>query len=194
MIVTRNRLVQSVTSAALAGFVLAATAWSASAKPIEKARFHDGDSFVINNLCGDLQVGFEFHDDGSFVLRPTGPTGLPRYTASHHGGASYTNLATDKSFTVTWNYVNQDTKVTDNGNGTYTFLMQVPGPEKWFGPDGQLLNTSGGIFVLRVVMNDGGTPSDPSDDSFVSEDLVRDVGGKPQEPWNFCDSFRALTA
>ncbi len=166
----------------------------ADAKPVEHVRFHEEGSEVIDDFCGDLQVRLDFHDQGVFLLRPAGGDRMLRGTATFHGGATYTNLATDRAFTLTWNYAVQEFKTTDNGDGTVTLYVQIPGPERTYGPDGQLLYTSGGMFRQKVTLDLGGTPDDPSDDSFVSEEFLSDHGGQPQEPFSFCDSFRTLTA
>ena len=92
-----------------------------------------------DGYCGDLRVRIDFHDQGVFVGRPAGKERFLRYTVSHHGGGTITNLATGRAFTFVWNYLEQDIKVTDNGDGTVSILSQVPGPEKIYGPDGQLV-------------------------------------------------------
>ena len=46
---------------------------------------------------------------------------------------------------------------------------------------------------LLTVIDFAGTPLDPSDDQFVSQELVSANGGKPQPDINYCDSFHALT-
>jgi hypothetical protein len=191
------RLIRRVfLASAMVSAGIAAAATSAQAKPYEQFRFHEEGSQVIDGYCGDLRVRGEFHDSGVLVARTTGPDGTLRYTQSHHGGATTTNLATGKAFTVTWNYTVQDVRVTVNGDGTMSILSQFPGPEKTYGPDGQLLNTSGGTYRELVIIDYGGTLADPSDDTFVSAEVVSEHGGKPQPDSStpFCDLFRELTA
>jgi hypothetical protein len=159
----------------------------------EQVRFHEEGTTTVKHFCGDLQVRIDFHDQGVVVGRMAGKSRLLRYTQSHHGGSTWTNLATGKAFTFTWNYLNQDLRVTDNGDGTLTILWQLPGPEKIFGPDGQLLNTDGGTMRLETILDHGGTPNDPADDTFVSETVVSSNGGPPQGEFDFCDAFRTLT-
>jgi hypothetical protein len=178
-------------SLAAAGLCLVAT--PAVAQPFEQVRFYEEGSTTVDDFCGDLHVRIDFHDQGVVVGRTAGKSQFLRYTQSHHGGSSFTNLATDKAFTITWNYLNQDLQVTDNGDGTLTILWQVPGPERIFGPDGHVLNTSGGTMRLETILDHGGTPYDPSDDTFVSETLVSSNGGQPQDEFDFCDAFRTLT-
>jgi hypothetical protein len=178
----------------LTALLLAATSSAVEAKPIEHVRFHDSWSNVVDDFCGDLNVRFDYQESGVLQARQTGRNQLPKYTVSHHGGITITNLATGKAFTIGWNYLEQDTKVTDNGDGTRTVLFQVPGPEVFYGPDGQRLYVSGGMYRVELIVDDAGTPGDPSDDFVISEELVSDNGGQPQEPFNFCEQFRTLTA
>lgn len=166
---------------------------SADAEPSESVRFDESFTEVIDDFCGDLDVTLDVHDQGQYVVRLTGPDRLPRYTGTHHGGATYTNLATGKAIFITWNYTFHDVHVTDNGDGTLTILSQIPGPERFYGPDGQVLFTSGGTMRLDALIDHGGTPGDSSDDTFISEEIVSSVGGQPQDPFHFCDSFRTLT-
>ena len=46
---------------------------------------------------------------------------------------------------------------------------------------------------LLTVIDYAGTPLDPSDDQFVSQEFVSSNGGKPQPDINYCDSFHVLT-
>ena len=182
----------------VAAIAVAAVAMSAGtavvqAKPYEQVRFDEQGSGLVDDFCGDLNVRIDFHDQGVVVGREAGKSRLLRYTQSHHGGSTITNLATGRAFSFTWNYLNQDVQVADNGDGTITILAQIPGPERIYGPDGQLLNTNGGTFRLQTVLDDGGTPNDPSDDTVLSEEVVSSNGGKPQGEFDFCDSFRTLT-
>lgn len=185
---------RSIAAGAVALVVLAGGVSPAAAKPVEHVRFHDQGSDVVEDFCGDLHVRIDVDERGVFVLRPAGRDRLLRGTATYHGGATYTNLDTNRAFTITWNYAEQEFKAVDNGDGTVTLYVQVPGPERIYGPDAQLLFTSGGTFREAVVLDLGGTPDDPSDDTFVSSEFLGDRGGQPQGPFDFCESFRTLTA
>jgi hypothetical protein len=163
------------------------------AAPIEQTRFDEHNSDIVDGYCGDLQVLIDVHDQGVVVVRPAGKQLFPRYTVSHHGGSTITNLATGRALTFAWNYLEQDIKVTDNGDGTFSVLSQNPGPENIYGPDGQRLLVSGGTIRFLTVVDFAGTPFDPSDDQFVSSEVVSSNGGKPQPNINYCDSFHTLT-
>ena len=178
---------------ALAGLVLGVGATAAHARPYESVRFHETFTEEVDDFCGDLHVRTDLHDQGHFVARPTGPDRIPRFTATHHGGGTFTNIATGKALTVTWNYAEIDVHVVDNGDGTYTTVNQVPGPERYFGPDGQLLYTDGGTMRVRIIVDDNGTPNDPGDDFVVSEEFLGGHGGQPQDDVTFCELFRTFT-
>ena len=166
---------------------------AAGAKPYENDRFHQHGVYVVDDYCGDLEVRIEFNDHGHFVIRPTGPDRLPRFSSTHHGFSTHTNRTTGKAFTFTWNCGDMDVHLADNGNGTFTAVYQAPGPERYCGPEGQLLNTNGGTMRIRIIVDDNGTPKDPGDDFVISEEFVSEHGGQPQDPFDFCDSFRTLT-
>jgi hypothetical protein len=190
----RDWMRRSITAVALAGLVFGVGATVAHAKPYESARFDQTFTEEVDDYCGDLHVRTEFHDQGHFVSRPTGPDRLPRFTVTHHGGGTSTNIATAKSFTFTWNYAEIDVHVADNGDGTYTTVSQIPGPERVYGPDGQILFTNGGTMRIRLIVDDNGTPNDPDDDFVVDQEFIGEHGGKPQDDLDLCDSFRTLTA
>jgi hypothetical protein len=169
-------------------------ATGAQATQVEHARIDDQWSYLSEDFCGDLTVLLAGNDSGSLVARTSGQSSLPRYTVNHHGGSTITNLTTEKAFTFRWNYVEQDLRATDNGDGTATVISQIPGPEKIYGPDGQLVSFNGGTMRLRLTIDLAGTPSDPSDDSVVNEEVLSSNGGPPQDDIAFCDEFRDLTS
>jgi hypothetical protein len=183
----------SVTAAGLALVAMAATltATSAQARPIEHFSGNNQGSFVRDDFCGEVEVRIDFDYDFTVVARESGPARLPRYTVSSHGIETFTNLATGKSVTAFSDSVTQDVRVTDSGDGTLTILYQTPGAARNFGPDGRVLLIDSRPSWYEVVLDHGGTPSDPSDDTFISEELVRDVAAHVTK--DFCSAFRAAT-
>ena len=173
-----------------AGMVLAAIGGAvtpAQARPTEHFKFDDEFGFVTE-ACG-LQVGVDGHESGVINGRVVGNRTL-RYTETHHGESTWTNLATGRAFTFIWNYIDQDLRVTDNGDGTLTILGHSPGAERTYGPDGQLLDNKPGLFRWLTTIDYGGTLTDPSDDVFLG---ITFLSG-PAVYGNFCEDFRALTA
>ena len=108
--------------------------------------------------------------------------GTLRYTVTHHGQSSWTNLVTGRAFTLVWNYLDQDLRVTVNGDGTLTILGHSPG-------DGQLLDNKPGLFTWLTRIDYGGTLADPSDDVFLGTTFL----SGPAVYGGFCEDFRALT-
>jgi hypothetical protein len=129
-----------------------------------------------------MNVRFDFQDSGVFQVRQTGRDRLPKHTVSHHGDFTVTNLATGKAFVIGWHYLEQEDKVTQNGDGTYSVLYQVPGPETIYGPDGQRLHTCGGMFRLLLTADNAGTPDDLSDDFVIAEELSATSVGSRKSP------------
>lgn len=162
---------------------------TASADPADQFRFADDGSYVLDDFCGDIPTAVEFTERGSGIGHLSGRGRELRYTVDHHGDATYTNVATGRGFTFSWNYLDQDKRVTDNGDGTLSIFGNSPGSEQVRGPDGKLLDVKAGLFRWVIVLDDGGTPSDPSDDTFVS---ITFLSG-PDIYSGLCDDFRALT-
>jgi hypothetical protein len=147
---------------------LAATIGPASAKPLERVHFHDSSSAVIPEFCPGLTVRIHVEIDRTSLLNPHGPDGLAYGSEHFHGTESLTNLANDKTITRIFNFIMKDLKVTDNGDGTLTILMLATGGERWYGPDGQFLFNNPGQMRLEFLIDDGGTPTDPTDDQFLA--------------------------
>jgi hypothetical protein len=160
---------------------------TAQARPTEHFKVYDAFSYVTEQ-CG-LQVGVDGHESGALNGRVVG-NGTLRYTVTHHGESTWTNLATGRAFTFIWNYLDQDLRVTDNGDGTLTIFGHSPGSERTYGPDGKLLDNKSGLFTWLTTIDYGGTLLDPSDDVFLG---IKFLSG-PAVYGNLCKDFRALTA
>ena len=160
----------------------------------ERFRFDQHFSYVVKRYCGDIRVRIEGTDTGSGTVRLNGRGALPLYTVNHHGGLTVTNLATGKAVTFTWNYLEQELSATDNGDGTVSVVLMVPGPEKTFGPDGEVILFNGGNMRLLLTVDYGGTLGDGSDDVVVDERLISSNGGPNMEDVNYCAELRRVTA
>jgi hypothetical protein len=145
---------------------LTASVTPASAEPLEREHFHEVSSEVVEDLCG-LTVRVDVDVHGSFLFNAHGPAGLAYASETVHGTNSYTNLANDKTLTTVFNFISKDLKVTDNGDGTLTILVMATGSNKVYGPDGEFLFNDPGQTRFEVLIDHGGTPTDPSDDEFL---------------------------
>ena len=80
---------------------------------------------------------------------------------------SWTNVETGATFSATRHGAEKDLLVTDNGDGTVSIEVQSTGPTKYYDDDGNRLFIDAGRSTGTLVLDTGGTPSDPSDDEFV---------------------------
>jgi hypothetical protein len=183
-----------VTMAGVVLLALAATIGPASAKPLERVHFHDSSSEVIEGFCPGLTVRSDVEVDGTFLFNPHGPDGLAYGSEHVHGTQSLTNLANDKTITRVFNVTSKDLKVTDNGDGTLTILVLATGGERWYGPDGQFLFNNPGQIRFEVLIDHGGTPTDPTDDQFLEFlGLVKGSTGRNDlTDENFCDQMLSV--
>ena len=168
----------------------AAAAGAQAAKPYEHLLWHEEADFLTQR-CG-VDVRIEFSEGGTVLGRAPGKDGVPRYTVKWRGDAVWTNVATERTFTFEWRLAEQDVKAVDNGDGTTTLLYQHAGPEHVYGPDGQRLYLWVGLGRESVLIDNGGTPTNPYDDAFISEDFLS-FHGRPDVGGDFCTTFRELT-
>jgi hypothetical protein len=122
--------------------------------------------------------------------------GTAYFVVTVHGTDTLTNLANGESFTQTFNTVFEKTvSVTDNGE-TLTIVGLAPGSTKAYGPDGEQLFNDAGLVVWEIVVDHNGTPTDPSDDEFLSFRILDSAGrddlADPDDTENFCVDLLAV--
>jgi hypothetical protein len=159
----------------------------AAAAPLVKERFHDEGTFVDGDFCGaGLIVDGTFVADGSVLINPHGADGLQYFLEHVKVTVVYTNRANGKTVThevVT--RVNKDLRVTDNGDGTLTILAFATGNDVYYGPDGNVIGRNPGQTRVEILIDHGGTPTDPSDDEFLAEEIVKGSTGRSDD---FCEA------
>ena len=190
-----KRLLRAViSSVGLTALALVSAIAPAAAEPLEHVHFDNVESFVIEEFCGDLTVRVDVDSRVSLLVRTQGSEGLVYFQENIHGTVSITNLATGKSFTNVVTFVSKDLKVTDNGDGTLTITSVMNGNFKTYGPDGSLLFRDTGQQRTVALVDDGGTPTDPSDDEPIDFEIVKDTGWVFPDDRDFCTAFRTLTS
>jgi hypothetical protein len=166
-----------MTAGAVTVLTVSSTVGLATAAPLERGRVHDSGSEVVED-CG-LTLRHDFEVDVTFLFNFHGPDGLGYQLETFHGTESFTNVVNDQSYTNVFTQVVKDLKVTDNGDGTLTLLVMGAGVSKWFGPDGELLFIDSGTFRFELLIDHGGTPTDPSDDEELEFlGVVKDLTGR----------------
>lgn len=161
-----------------------------AAKPTEHFAWYE-EIDVVAERCG-VAVHIEGSEGGTVLARAPGADQIPRFTVKWRGDVTWTNVATGKTFTFVWRLAEQEVKSIDNGDGTLTLLYQYAGPEHVYGPDGKRVYLWVGMGRERVLIDNGGTPTDPSDDTFISEDFLS-FRGRPDRGGEFCATFTQLT-
>jgi hypothetical protein len=126
------------------------------------------------DFCGGtvpFPVRYQATGEGSFHGVAHGD-GLVYYGDSFRVHESFTNTLNGKTLTQDRAVHGKDLSITDNGDGTLSLIFQNSGRTFVYGPDGTRLFIDAGRFVGELLIPDGGTPGDPSDDGeavFVGE-------------------------
>jgi hypothetical protein len=155
----------------------------ASAKLIERGEFHDVFSGEIDDLCDvpGFTVAFEAVVDGTFSVKSHGPDGLLFFAEHSSISQTTTNLANDLSVFEKVSFLSKDLHVTDNGDGTLTIVFLATGPSTLYGPDGKAIARDPGQVRFEVVVDHGGTPTDPSDDVELSFTQIKGSTGRSDD-------------
>ena len=171
---------------ALGATAAAMLAGAASAQPPFKERFHEEGTFVDEDFCrAGLTVDGTFVTDGSLLVVAHGPDGLTYFYEHISAIATFTNRANGKTVTIDSSSLVKDLRVTDNGDGTLTILGLRTGNDVFYGPDGKAIGRNPGQIRVEILVDHAGTPTDPSDDVFLSEELVKGSTGRSDE---FCEA------
>lgn len=188
---TLSRLV----GATAATVLVVGVASSASAAVLSHLHFENSGSEPFP-FCEGIDAEVSWNDTVHELVKSRGRDGLVYFSANVQGTTVYTNLDTGKTYSNTYNITDRDQQVTDNGDGTLTITIAQPGSNKWFDSDGRLLFVTGGTFWFQILVDDGGTPTDPSDDqeiegSFV---VVKDAGHDGTAGRDFCEDLALFTS
>jgi hypothetical protein len=165
-------------------------------KQLEQFSFTDERQEVRTDFCGVTGLDVLWHrvERGTVLLIARGPDGLPHAQGSFQGSATYTNLATGKEVTFRWNSMDKSHRIVDNGDGTSTEIVQVSGDRSWWS-GGRRIAPDTGTFRLEVLVDNGGTPTDPSDDAFIDavEVTQASTGRNDAQGFDLCAEFTGLT-
>jgi hypothetical protein len=192
----RRRLIARGSAAVLAACAVVASASPVNAAPLERGSFHDVGSESLEDFCGDLDVIYSFDVSGSFLVIARGPDGLVHFRDSVRGTEVFTNTETGRSYTGVFTIASRNLKVTDNGDGTLTLLIQGSGSQKWYDGDGKLVLRDTGLTRVEILVDHAGTPTDPSDDEFLEFlGVVKGPTGRNDtEGRDFCEDLILFTS
>ena len=165
-----------------------AGATGASAGQIFHETFHEETTEIETDFCGvpGLTVEFVRVVDGRAHAVPHGKAGLAYFGAQITQTETVTNLANGKSVTSFAKFLDKDLRVTDNGDGTLTILILTTGNAVLYGPNGKVIARNPGQNRVEILVSDGGTPTDPSDDEFLEFlGVVKESTGRSDD---FCEA------
>ena len=169
---------------AAAAITLAATA--SAGGQLFRGLVDEKASEVETDFCGieGLTVEFASHRVGRVHAVPHGRNGLVYFGFNLKVTEVVTNLANGNSVTSVATVRDKDQRVTDNGDGTLTILVLTTGNEVLYGENGKAIARNPGQVRFEILMDHGGTPTDPSDDEFL--EFLGVVKGSTGRSDDFC--------
>jgi hypothetical protein len=182
----RGRGVAVVAAAVVAAVGCLAAANPASARPLDRGHFHDVIDDVITDFCGvsGLTVALTGTVDGSYLDNSHGSDGLVYSRESARADVVYTNVDGGAWVRVVTTGTGRDLHVTDNGDGTLTLTTFGTGNGVMYDSDGNVIARDPGQTRVQILLDDNGTPTDPSDDEFL--DFLGVVLGSTGVSDDFC--------
>ena len=179
------RLAAMLALAATAAVTLAATA---SAGQVFRETIHDEDTLVLGDFCDEqgLTVELTFVLDLRVHAVPHGRDRLDYFLQHGIRTEVLTNPANGKSLTSVAKVIEKDMRVTDNGDGTMTILILATGNAVLYGENGKAIARNPGQIRFEILIDHGGTPTDPTDDEFLADlGVVKDSTGRSDD---FCEA------
>jgi hypothetical protein len=173
---------------ALGAAVAVMFATAASAKQVVREPIHDEGTDVISDFCDvpGLTVDYAFVVDGRLKSGPHGRDRLDYFLEHSTVTEVFTNPANDKSITGVTKFIQKDLRVTDNGDGTLTVVFFSTGNAVTYGANGKAIARNPGQVRFELLVDHGGTPTDPSDDTEIGEPVL--VKGSTGRSDDFCEA------
>ena len=171
-------------TASLAALVLALPALAEPGR-VFKETVHLDNVNLIEGFCEtDMVVQSHFVADVKVKAMPRGRDGLIYFANRLSITETFTNVDNGKFVVGTVNAIDKDLRVTDNGDGTLTILVLSTGNAVVYNSDGKAIGRNPGQVRFELVVDHGGTPSDPSDDTEISFEVVKESTGRTDD---FCE-------
>ena len=161
---------------------------AASAGQVFRETIHDEDTLVLADFCDQqaLTVELAFVLDLRVHAVPHGRDRLDYFLQHGIRTEVLTNPANGKSLTSVATVIEKDMRVTDNGDGTMTILILASGNAVLYGENGKAIARDPGQIRFKILIDHGGTPTDPTDDEFLADlGVVKDSTGRSDD---FCEA------
>ena len=158
-----------------------------AAQPPVKEQIHEEFSEVFEDFCEveGLTVRQDVVFDSRLQWNARKRDRLAYFMENVRVSSTFTVLpAEDRWVTVVETTLFKDLKVTDNGDGTLTVLVLATGNLVTYDQSGKAIARNPGQVRFEVLIGDGGTPQDPSDDEFL--EFLGNVKGSTGRNDDFC--------
>lgn len=192
----RNIVRSSLAAAGAAGVLAMSSAVPATAAVPENEHMVNAGSEVIDNFCGSgIDFNHVFHYRTSSMVKTHGP-GTPLYFADHFSGSqTFTNLETDKSFSVSNHGTFRDQRITVNADGTLTIVQQFSGNQIVRDDANRILFKDTGVIRFEAVVDYNGTLNNADDDTLVEDrGIIFQHGNNDTAERDFCADVLQFTA
>ena len=164
--------------------VALAVAAAASGGNTFRDAFHEERTFELADYCdvAGLTVQITSVLDMRFKVTPHGD-GFAYFLSHGTQHETITNVANGRTLTSTAVVDEKDHRITLNPDGTLTILIMATGHAVLSGPDGKAIARGPGQLRFEILVDDGGTSSDPSDDVVTRLGVVKGSTGRNDD---FC--------
>ena len=172
---TRTTMLAAATlSVAAIPTMFGASTASASPAPWETVHEVYDPPLTFQNFCGTQGLTVVASGSIDYRHRTTTRGSLPYYTEHVTSFLdTFTNDDTGAFVTNRGRYTFNTISVTDNGDGTLTITYQYTVNTQTTDDAGRIVSHDTGIYRYVSVVDHGGTPSDPTDDTELdSSDLL----------------------
>ena len=164
--------------------VMLALAASASAGQVVRETVHEERTFELADYC----------DVAGLTVRITSVLDIRLKVTPHGDGFAYflshgtqhetiTNVGNGRTLTSRALVNEKDHQITLNDDGTLTIVVMATGNAVLYGADGRAIARNPGQLRFELLIDDGGTPSDPSDDVVTRLGVVKGSTGRNDD---FC--------
>ena len=172
-------------------FLVLGLATPVRSAPPERIAIDEVEEFDFP-LCG-IDTHVRLVEQGTLTVRSRGPAGILYFAERLERDAYNTNVETGLTVHISQRIRPRDQRIVDNGDGTLTIHWQATLTQTDLAPDGSVAFRTAGRQTGLIVVDDGGTPSDPDDDEVISEEYSDLYGHDGREGTDFCEWYAAVT-
>ena len=164
------------TASALVAVASVAAGGLAAAKPIDRGTIHEDLSHVLTNFCGVAGLDIDF-DAAIDIEYTVGPRAARNCRTSH--SSSWAPVRSPTRTTTAMSASRSTSSKRTCGSPTTatnsTLVVLVTGDGTVYGMDGKAIARNPGQVRDEILIDNNGTPQDPSDDEFL--EFIQEIKG-----------------